>query len=193
MPDLALNEGKAMLSKGRVKIITPLIFVFALIFSANAEALSSQGRGQVNIKGEIVATACAISTKSREQTIDMGNISVSDIYRRGQGNAKAFSIELINCTLETQSAHDSARKYVQLTFDGNNDNGLFQGEGRGKGVAIRITDHNGNVAIPGVAMPLETLAPGNKMLNYFMTLVAVHHPLKVGGYFFTIRFRLDYL
>ncbi|MGQ6230881.1 fimbrial protein [Serratia sp. IR-2025] len=178
--------------------VKKMIFVFSFIFSLpylQSRVLASdslQGWGRVNMQGAIVDTACAIAVGSRDQTIDMEVLPVSDIIRDGQGRNKPFSIELVNCILERPHSKFSDWKQFQMTFDGDNRGELFGVRGEASGVALRITDESGNIATPGIPMRVQRLIPGNMQLNYHLRLVSNNHVLKAGEYFTAIRFKLDY-
>lgn len=174
-------------------MIKMTLFVFSCqlpsaFISAHAESLA--GWGRVNMQGSIIDTACAIAVDSREQSIDMGTIPVSDIIRDGQGRSKSFSIDLVNCVLERQGKE--GWKHFQVTFDGDADGALFGVRGNAAGVGLQITDNLGNIALPGKALPFAKILPGNMQLNYSLRLVSNNHAVKSGDYFSSIRFKLDY-
>lgn len=142
------------------------------------------------MQGAIIDTACAIAVESREQVIDMGVVPLADIIRDGQGRSKPFSIELVNCITERPGKEEW--KQFQVTFDGDAEGELFGVRGDTSGVALRITDASGNIAEPGIPLPMNNIIPGSMTLNYAMTLIANSHALKTGDYFSFVRFKLDY-
>ncbi|WP_421105893.1 fimbrial protein [Serratia marcescens] len=150
------------------------------------------GWGAVNMQGAIVDTACAIAIESQDQSIDMDIVPVSDINRDGQGRAKPFSIELVNCVVERQEGRKADWKQFQITFDGDAEGDLFGVRGEASGVALQITDKGGNIVAPGRPLPREDITSENMRLNYYISLVANQHTLKVGEYFSAVRFKLDY-
>ncbi|MFK3843841.1 MULTISPECIES: fimbrial protein [Serratia] len=174
--------------KNRYLIVAPcLLSLWA--FSAQG-AHSVQGWGRVKMQGAIIDTACAIAVESREQTIDMDTVPLADIIRDGQGRSKPFSIKLVNCITERPGKEDW--KQFQVTFDGEAEGKLFGVRGDASGVALRITDATGNIAEPGIPLPMDNITPGSMTLNYAMTLIANSHVLKTGDYFSFVRFKLDY-
>ncbi|MBH3259841.1 type 1 fimbrial protein [Serratia marcescens] len=170
------------------------IVVFSCLFSLpallNNAIGASAGWGRVNMQGAIVDSACAIELGSREQIIDMGVNPLSDFIRDGQGYRKPFSIHLVNCTTQRPGKDDW--KKFQVTFDGKSDGDLFGVYGEASGVALQITDASGIMALPGKAMPLLNITPGNRQLNYTLNLKGNNQELKAGKYFALIRFKLDY-
>ncbi|EOV5094277.1 fimbrial protein [Serratia marcescens] len=176
----------------RIKNTALIVFscLFSLVAMSAQASQSVQGWGRVNMQGSIIDTACAIAVESREQTVDMGITPLADIARDGQGNSRAFSIELVNCVLARPGRDDW--KQFQVTFDGDAEGALFGVRGEASGVALQITDEHGNVAIPGQPLPLTDIVPGDRQLNYALKLMANRHALKSGDYFSAIRFKLDY-
>ncbi|MEE4412055.1 MULTISPECIES: fimbrial protein [unclassified Serratia (in: enterobacteria)] len=155
-------------------------------------ANASQGWGRVNMEGAIIDTACAIAAGSRDQTIDMDTVPVSQIIRDGQGLTRPFTVELINCVLERPDNKLPDWKHFRVTFDGDADGKLFGVQGEAKGVALQIADSLGNVAIPGGPLPVGDITPGRMLINYSMKLVSNNQPLRAGNYFSTVRFKMDY-
>lgn len=171
----------------------PLIVFSCLLFTALLPSHATAGLagwGRVNMQGSIIDTACAIAVDSREQSVDMGVIPVADIIRDGQGRSKPFSIRLVDCVLARPGKE--GWKHFQVTFDGDAEEGLFGVHGDTSGVGLQISDGLGNIALPGKALPLADVVPGNMRMDYAMTLVANNHAVKSGDYFTSIRFKLDY-
>ena len=178
-----------MCGSHRYYFMVPFILVM-LTRSVDAELRPAQGWGRVNMQGSIVDTACAIAVESRDQTIDMEVVPLADIIRDGQGRSKRFTINLVNCVTERPNKPDW--RQFQVTFDGDAEGELFSVQGDASGVALRIIDLAGNIAIPGKPLPFGEISPGNMQLNYTMKLMANNHALKAGDYFSVIRFKLDY-
>lgn len=160
------------------------------VLSSSCAAGGLAGWGAVNMQGSIIDTACAIAVDSREQSIDMGVIPMSDIIRDGRGRSKPFSIDLINCVLERPGKENW--KNFQVTFDGDADGELFGVHGGVSGVGLQISDGLGNIAFPGKALPLMDISPGDRQLKYSLRLMPNNHALKSGNYFSSVRFKLDY-
>lgn len=172
--------------------MTPCILTLLLYISSAQAAHPTQGWGRVNMQGAIIDTACAIAAGSREQVIYMETVPVADIIRDGQGMTKPFSIELINCVLTRPNNNLPDWNHFQVTFDGETDGALFGVRGEAKGIALQITDGQGNVATPGKPLPLGNISLGTMQLNYAMRLVSNSQSLQVGAYSSAVRFKLDY-
>jgi type 1 fimbria pilin len=165
-------------------------FLFSLNLMSSAMADSLAGWGRVNMQGAIIDTACAIAVESREQTIDMETIPLAEIIRNGKGRSKNFTIELVNCMTKRLGKEDW--KQFQVTFDGDAEGDSFGVHGDASGISLQIIDRQGNVAIPGQALPALDIETGTMQLNYTIQLVANKNALKSGAYHSTIRFKLDY-
>lgn len=142
--------------------------------------------------GAIIETACAIDTLSRDQTINMGILPVSQIARDGQGLIQPFSIRLVNCVLTRQDTSLPDWHHFKITFDGSSDVGLFGIEGEAKGVALQLTDSQGNIVTPGAPLPGSIIHAKEMLLHYSLRLVSNHQLLRAGEYTSTVRFKMDY-
>lgn len=178
--------------KSELVFIAAPCLLIALLHGGAQAAPHSQDWGRVNMQGAIIDTACAIAAGSREQTIDMDVVPVSDIIRDGQGKTRPFDIELINCIQDHAEINMPDWRQFQVTFDGDGDGDLFGVHGEARGVGLKITDSQGNIATPGSPLPFGNIRPGRMLLNYSMTLVSNNQPLKAGDYFSAVRFKLDY-
>lgn len=172
-------------------MISSLLAVLWFIPSGPASALS-QGWGRVNMEGSILDTACAIEAGSREQSIDMSTVPVGQIIRDGGGSVRPFTIHLINCVRTRPDPALPDWQRFQVTFDGESRNGLFQVQGTARGVALQITDAQGNIARPGQPLPAGDVSPGSMHLTYSLRLVGDKQVLRAGEYRSAIRFKLDY-
>ncbi|RNW08439.1 type 1 fimbrial protein [Serratia nematodiphila] len=178
--------------EGRIKNVKALCLLLWLMGFAEQAISATQGQGRVNMQGAIIDTACAIATESREQIIDAKIMPIADIEREGKGKSVPFRIELINCVLERQNTALPDWQYFQVTFDGNADGEMFGIGGDASGISLVISDEAGNIALPGVPLPVVAIQPGSMTLNYRLTLTANQQPLKAGSYFSSVRFKMDY-
>lgn len=166
-----------------------------LLFSAAcplAHSAPVEAWGRVNMHGAIIETACAIDTLSRDQTIEMGTLPLSQIARDGRGLPQLFAVQLVRCSLIRHNASLSNWRHFKITFDGRNDAGLFAVDGQAKGVALEIIDDKGNVALPGSPLPASRILAGDMRLNYSLRLVSNQQVLHPGNYTSALRFKMDY-
>lgn len=81
-----------------------LLLVLCLPVSAKANHSGDFGHGIVRMQGSIITTACAIDTKSRDQTIDMSVLPINQLVNNGWSHInlpKHFSIS----SHERESVH----------------------------------------------------------------------------------------
>lgn len=166
--------------------------LLSMLYVAPVGAAMPAGWGRVNMEGAIIETPCAIDTDSRDQTIDMSVLPLSQIVRDGQGGVRDFRIRLVNCVLGRIDPSLPDWQRFQVTFDGRAEPGGFGVSGEARGVALQIADALGHVANPGEALPAVSITPGDKILHYSMRLVSNQQVLRAGEYYSTVRFKLDY-
>ncbi|WP_025119886.1 MULTISPECIES: fimbrial protein [unclassified Serratia (in: enterobacteria)] len=157
-------------------------------------ALPAWAGSQLSMNGAIVATACDIDTTSRDQTVDMGTLPFDRIVNDSQALAQPFSIRLVNCTLKHTGDNILGKQHFRVTFDGRNEDGRFGVEGAARGVALVLSDTQGNEAVPGKELPTQTpVLQGKEMrLNYTARMVSNNQPLQTGTYSAQVRYQLDY-
>lgn len=149
--------------------------------------------GNVRMHGSIIDTPCAIAADSRDQSIDLSVIPVSTIISEGVSPSRPFTIQLINCSLETSQKNKNDWSKFAITFDGKTTNGnLFSADGEATGVGIQISDSAGNIAVPGQTMPERNIEAGQMKLDYSLRLMANRETVRAGTYQSTIRFKMDY-
>lgn len=167
-------------------------FCLLILLSMVSCPSQASGWGRVNMQGAVIETACAIDTESRDQTIDMFILPLSQIIRDGHGLKRAFNIRLINCVLARIDKKLPDWQRFQVTFDGRVDNGLFAVDGQAQGIALELTDNLGNIATPGKPLPAINISEGDSQLNYSLRLVSNSQVLRTGEYTSAIRFKMDY-
>ncbi|EIS1618866.1 type 1 fimbrial protein [Salmonella enterica] len=149
--------------------------------------------GRVNLLGSIVSKACAISMDSRYQSIEMARDSVSKIRRSGRGDKRSFSIHLTDCSFDSGGdTPPSPWRYLQVTFIGSNEKGLFTVSGEAGGVSLEITDKNGEVAEPGHPMSFVEINASDMRLDYVLQTKANQEELQSGYYSTVIHYKIDY-
>lgn len=170
-------------------LLIPAFLTLSLPVWASAP---SQGHGRISVAGSIIDSACAIATDSREQSVDIGDVPFEQLIRDGYGPAHPFTIHLINCVLTRPDPTRPNWETFAITFEGLREKRYFGVTGSASGIALKITDADGNVVTPGRAMNRRHIQPKDMRLNYYITPVASGHVLKPGDYSSSIQFRLDY-
>ncbi|MBC3218443.1 fimbrial protein [Serratia fonticola] len=168
------------------------VIISQIMLYSHPAVSTNQGRGEVTLNGQIIASACAIGTNSIDQTIKMKTLPISQIMRDGQSGRQNFSITLVNCVLEKPNPALSDWHYFEVTFDGRDDGGYFGIDGSAKGIALKISDESGNVAVPGIPMMKNEINPGEMTFHYYLRLVSNRQVFKAGEYASTVRFKMDY-
>lgn len=172
-------------------MVSSLLMCLSFSLSANV-AVNSANWGRVNMKGSIIDSACAIDAGSREQTIDMAEITTANMMHNDVGAARFFTIHFINCTLPASGISPGDKVYFRLTFDGPREGSHFGVSGYATGVALQLTDAFGNIIEPGVPVSiLSELFDGMK-LKYSFRLIKNNHLLQAGEYSTAVRFKMDY-
>ncbi|BEO22614.1 fimbrial protein [Serratia nevei] len=174
------------------KLMIFCMLASSLLGTAANAAIDPQIRGRVNMQGAIFDAACAIATQSREQIIDIDIVPTAEIIRGGEGSARPFSIELINCVITKTDNSQTGLKNFQMIFDGDADGQLFRVQGEARGIALQIYDHKGNIATPGAPLPYGDILASAMQLNYSLRVVSNNRPLQAGAYSSAVRFKLNY-
>ncbi|EPZ8357871.1 fimbrial protein [Klebsiella pneumoniae] len=168
--------------------------LFILLFcSSSYAAPENQGKGKITVSGEIVESACTISTDDIWQEIDFGNLSLGEFADGNTPASKPLSIQLINCTLDKKNG--GVWSSASITFDGERDEhskNMFAVTGDGKGVAINLTDINGNKAIPGQPLPAVAVQEDKTNLTFNLFLERNGDVLTPGKLSSFIRFMVSY-
>lgn len=167
--------------------------LFSLTLNLWVFTLPANAQSSVKMRGSIIETACAIDVGSRDQTVEMGSLPLTQIRRDGQGPARPFVIRLVNCVLERPNPNKPNWQYFRVTFDGPQSRGLFGIQGQAKGVGLQIQrDDDGEIAVPGKSLSAQLLTLGTRDLAFQLRLVANQDPLASGQYTSLLRFKLDY-
>lgn len=175
---------------------------FALLAAACAAQASRQAAmpgsefdpgltGRVSMEGAILSSACDITTGDNAQTVAMGSETRGHMKRTGQGEPHPFSISLTHCAL-AQADDPAPWQVLQVTFDGEREDGLFRVGGMASGVALELTDSRGAVIRPGEAVSYRQAAADDIRLDYYLTLKTTTRELMAGDYRAVIRYRVDY-
>ncbi|EPN9365158.1 type 1 fimbrial protein [Cronobacter muytjensii] len=160
--------------------------------SPQASEFDTGLNGRVSMQGSIVSRACDIAMKSRYQSIEMPAASMNVLKRAGESIAQPFSIHLVNCTFDTGEPDDAPWQFLQVTFDGADNDGLFQVTGEAGGVALEIASKNGDEIHPGQPLPYTEISGDDIKLDYELRLKANDNALRPGEYSSVIKYRIDY-
>lgn len=148
--------------------------------------------GRVSMQGSIMSKACDIAMESHYQSVEMGTENIKQLSRAGRGMAKSFSIHLVDCSFDAGAVLNAPWHYLQVTFEGAGDDGLFTVSGGTRGVALEISEKGGDIARPGRPMPFVTINNDDIRLDYELRLRTTNNNLQPGDYSSVIKYRIDY-
>lgn len=180
-----------VLSFRRMNVYSLLVCIGLLLLHRQVSA-NTTDHTRVFLDGNILDTPCSIEPGSRDQTIQMGATPVSVIARDGAGRTVPFTVQLRDCNLARVNRQLPDWQGVRVIFDGITDGQDFLVRGTAKGVALRIFDAKGHVAVPGTPLPSLPLIVGDQALNFRMQLVSDHKSIRKGEYHAVIQFGLSY-
>lgn len=178
--------------------VQTLIFT-AMAFAAQAsyQSIASAAdfdptlTGRVSMNGAIISSACDIDTGDGYQSIAMPSETRTHIKRTGEGEPQDFSIRLTNCALDSLE-EPAAWQYINITFEGDEDTGMFRVQGNAGGVALELLDSDGVIIHPGKAVSWQQESVADNRLNYRIRLKNTMRDLVVGDYSAIIRYRIEY-
>ncbi|MBS1205272.1 MAG: fimA [Proteobacteria bacterium] len=128
--------------------------------SGAASTINATG-GTVHFKGKINATPCAVSTKSSDQTVNLGEYTTHHFNEAGAVGAKhSFEIKLLDCDTSVQKT--AAAMFSGITDADKSDLLAINQEDStdssetATGVGIRIMDKNGATVKLDGATPVDS-------------------------------------
>lgn len=150
--------------------------------------------GRASFKGQIIIPACTLAMEDTYQAIDMGGTPLRKLKNNSTGPERKFRLKLRNCELAGTGARVYTGTRVRITFDGLHGDtpDKFLLSGHAQGINLQILDNHGYLAQSGKAMPPLQLNGNEDEFNYTLRIIRNGHPLKVGGYYASLRFKVDY-
>ena len=143
---------------------TLLAAVIALGSVSMAQA-ADNGHGKVTFTGSIIDAPCSITSKTIDQTVELGQVSKVTLAASGKTTPKNFEIGLENCTFGTADAKNK----VSVTFTGMESaakNGLLGITGTARGASIAIAQADGEVIKLGAPTKAQPLQNGISTLKF---------------------------
>lgn len=176
-----------------------------LVFGGSAQAEDIEGmNGVLNISGSMHETPCSLEMTSLHQTIELGDVSTSQLRRPGdQANQVAFQLRFTECNRTagsirsertgnlTWSAFQPVLSVAFLAPADDDDSRLVKVQGI-TGLGLQLTDALGrDVQLGQRGEPLFLPLGGNtKTWNVRPTRTAA--PLTSGAFRAVVDFRLNY-
>ncbi|WP_316391987.1 fimbrial protein [Citrobacter farmeri] len=170
-----------------------LLFFLLSFLSWNllASPVKNEGRGKVSVNGQILLSACSIHVDDRWQEIIFDPHSHTDIIDGTSKSVKNFSVRLVSCHVNSGGGINS----ILLTFDGeavSDQLSLFSVNGDAEGIALKVTGHDGEQAIPGVTMQSIPLQQDSHSLEYGLQIVPDGSGFKEGSWSGVLRLIMSY-
>lgn len=186
------NMSKFTLAVQSLLLTTLALTSNAALPQANNDSESDPAlTGHVSMEGTILSSACDIDTGDGYQAIAMPSETRAHIKKNGEGDPQYFSIRLTNCSLDSFNG-PTTWQYINIIFDGDEDQGMFHVNGSASGIALELLDRNGTIIRPGKAMPWAQEAVTDNRLDYRIKLKNTLRDLVVGDYRAIIRYRIEY-
>jgi len=167
--------------------ILALLVMCAAVFTPDRYALAGND-GTINMDGSIVETTCNIEVIGDDfQRIALTEITVNQFISRGRIYDHKFYVRLQNC------AARAGRQYYQIAFNGNAEGKYFALDGDIQGVTLQIIDAQGNEAVPGVYLPIQSVQMDvtGVSVPFYLRFVG-NGELHAGTFISTIFFNVDY-
>lgn len=165
------------------RFIAACLALFFISFQSMASPAA--GRGNVEMKGSIVTATCDISTSADEQIVDLGMTTIGRFIRNGKLYQHKLDIKLQNCS------DNLMHERYQIAFNGDSDGKYFKLNGDIEGVALQIVDAAGNVAMPGIPLPVSEIPTDNNIASFYLRFIG-NGDLKAGMFSTTVLFNLRY-
>jgi len=172
-------------------------FFYSVACSSQSAEVIYSTPGEVMMSGEIIDAACVVDDRDREKWIEFDLLTARDIRSQtGNGITRSFHIHLRGCSLESQIYPGVFYRRASVNFSSDlasSDNQLIGITGDAKGFGIRLSDADGNTVKLGEPTSDFHLKDGVNTLSFKATIVPVNNNVRVGEFYATARFFLDYL
>ncbi|QAV24880.1 type 1 fimbrial major subunit FimA [Proteus hauseri] len=179
-------------------LVKTVLAVSVLSLSGFASAATVVNGGKVNFTGQIVNAACAVSAKSMNQTINIGQYRTAQFDSLGKtAGDTGFSIDLEAC--DTTVAQNASASFSGVS-DANDKTVLAVrnitsgGAGAATGVGVEITDHTGKVLTPdgSVFSTAKQLIDGANTLDFVARYKSTLDTVTPGQADADVTFKMQY-
>lgn len=149
-----------------------LVTASAVLATSIVQATTTVNGGTVNFTGEFVNAACAVSSDTANQTVDLGQYRTAKITDVAQYTANVpFQIKLVDCDTNVATTAKFAFNGPQDAVDATVlrvSSGSSANATAATGVGIEINDTKGKVLVPdgSVFSAPATLIDGNNTVNF---------------------------
>ncbi|MFB0713446.1 fimbrial protein [Buttiauxella noackiae] len=166
--------------------------IAAGITSASAFAVVAPTNGVIQLKGELVESACGLAASSSPVTVDFGQIPTSALAKNKQAGNVHKEIELQDC--DTTTAKTAKVTYTPNTVDVDNSALAAFTSGTAKGAGIGLIDNGNQPVVWGHASSPVTLVNGTNHIPFVAYVKADTASTTVtpGTFQSEINFQIDY-
>ncbi|MBJ9260673.1 type 1 fimbrial protein [Citrobacter amalonaticus] len=168
------------------------IAIPALFITSSAMAAVEGETSTINFTGNVVEDTCSLSGASKNQTVDLGDVSVNSFSGAGTTTvSKPFSITLDGCSTGTYSN-------ASITFNGETETSsattLVTDNIGTTNVGIQILQNDTPLSLDGsAASDAQTLADGDgNEMKFAARYVAVNADVAAGTANGTANFTVNY-
>lgn len=160
--------------------------------------------GILTISGELVDSPCRLSMESRDQTVDLGTLTTSDLdYIGAHSQPLEFMVHLEGCLRASGHLRDTRTDSTTWSVDqpvvnvafmapaDTSDPSLLKLNGV-QGIALRLKDARHHDVILGSRGLPQLLIPGDNTLRWTIMAERVPGPLMPGAFRAVTDFRLSY-
>lgn len=176
-----------------------LLAALTTLFSAGVvQAAPTVNGGTVHFTGEFVNAACAVSSDTANQTVNLGQYRTAQIKQAGDYTSNVpFQIKLVDCD-------STVSKTAQFAFSGPQDatdatllkihSGPSANAVTATGVGIEISDGKGKVLTPdgNVLSTAQNLIDGNNTFNFVARYKATSASATAGQAYADANFVINY-
>ncbi|MCW0313683.1 fimbrial protein [Pantoea ananatis] len=156
-----------------------LISSIAMLFlgmNTLSHAATVEG-GTINFLGEVVNTACVVSSDTAYQTVQLGQVKAStfgDTAGTKAQNPKAFKIILEQC--------DGTSSTAAITFSGVKDpnRNALKSSGTAAGVGVYLVDNNNAEITLGTATSAQALSGSTNIYTFKADMISISDTVTVG-------------
>lgn len=178
--------------------ISFLVLATTLVTAGFAHAAPTVNGGTVHFKGEFVNAACAVSSDTANQTVDLGQHRTAKITKAGDYTTNVpFQIKLLDCDTKVS-------KTAQFAFSGPQDttdttllkihSGPSANAVAATGVGVEISDSKGSILTPdgSVLSNAQNLIDGNNTFNFIARYKATAAAATAGQAYADANFTITY-
>lgn len=168
--------------------------------------------GNVRFHGRVFVSPCVLDMASRDQTVDLGDISASRFHQSGDRSDPVLVTLYLNDCLKgsghtlrdfpgqtsemPERTHSTVERGVSMTLMAesapeNSDLGRIHGDVRGAGIRL-LTERNQLIHL-SQPQRMWILKPGDNAIHFLAALESIGREVTAGEFNGLVRLKLEYL